>query len=758
MTNIAPAYADRRCEFKNQKVIGPHPELEETLVIGAEPIDEDYLVIMVDVGMNQVFMINLDSTARFPISVPYDELMTTIDDGLVIMADMQLDPRLLMDEESLSPGFKKKANQRYKDILPLILDLEAVLRCRYGDKAFKKACKDSGRSKQYIYDSFYSFLRNGCRKWGLGIPQGKDANHIPKQRKLMVKQGSSNEDIPRGKLLDEQDYKIFEEGKKLYQKTSGLCIRKVLRRLWEKYYWRTRVKLSAQQRRLSGEKYEIELLPPDERPTYWQFHYWLRKEFGGSLPKRDRSRANATEYAANQAGRPGDSFVHVTAPGQCYMLDETPFDVEIVSIFDTTRSTKLGKPTLYFVRDTFSWAIVGLYITTQNPSYATAKEALFNAIRDKKGFLEEIGSPVKPEEWPMQGVPLSLLVDNAEFRNTLSEGVITDLPVTVKFGRPGRGDDKGHVESLFHAFNSFFKGDSKSLQSQSPRDIALQTARKHACLTLNELYIIASVFIVHYNDKRLSENYPINRVMVKDGVRPTPNQLHAWGMTYRPGGLIDMSEDEAYLRLMEKGTVSVHKTHILLKEIGLHYNCQWMIAEGIQDRLPKKNSAKPYSCRYHRGFLDHIFICTPDGLQMATLDNKDQRFSGLSLAEIKDQKAWEKKDHALLREDELNSLVTAERFLRDWLQYAASQKHPASMPSISTIKDNRKNESIFDRIQQANRIAQAFQHEHLQPSEDHFSQLESERTGTFGACSFPSDYFDDDVENAEQDDFYEDEP
>lgn len=753
MTELSKNYTSLHHQIKHQKVISPDLCLDETVIIGGERIEEDYLIIMIDVGMNQVFMINLDSKARFPICVPYQELLESIDKEQVELIDMELDSRILKDEDSIPAAFKKKANRRYQDILPLITNLEATIRNSRGDNIVPEAAKAAGKRPNYIYDTFYSFLRSGCRKWGLGLPQGKDANRVHKERQYKVKTGRPPGE-PQGKLPDERDIRAFEWGEKLYTSTNGPSIEKVMIKIERKFYYKSKSKLSAHERRKTNELHDIKLKDADERPTTAQFKRWLLNKYGGSLPKRDKGRKNKTEYSANNAGRSGDGFIHVTAPGQMYQLDETPFDEEVVSVLDETRSTKLGKATLYFVRDTWSWAIAGVYITTENPSYATAKEALFNAIRDKEPFLKEIGSPITPKDWLIKGAPQCLLVDNAEFNNTLSEGAISDLPITIKFGRVGRGDDKGLIESMFHAFSSFFKGTSKAHQTKSSRDIATQLARKNACLNINELYIIASVYIAHFNSKKLSERYPISRVMVRDGVKPIPNQCLAWGLRYRPGGFTDLTEEEVYLRLFEKGEVSVRNDCIYLKDLQLHYNCKWTLDDHQQDDHDNKKWPS-LPCRYFRGLLDVIYICTPEGLKIATLDKRDNRFSELSAREIRDQRASEKPGTAQARAEERNSLATMDQFLTDYLTHAKNQRKPSSMPNISTIKESRKAESIFDRIQQLNRVAKVVQQHMVFPDNELTILPTPTDSSHISDTDYLSELLDEDYENAEEENFYE---
>ena len=745
----------RNNQFRVNKVVCPNPEFDEALMIGDCLIKEDYLVISVAADIDQVYLINLDTTARFPISVSLEELLECIENEKVLLADMSVDPRLMLDEDLLTDGFKKKAKQRYKEIFPLIHELESVLRNGYGDNIFSYTAIKTGRSKQYLYDTLYSFLRNGGKKNCLGLPQGKNANHIPKQREIRVKQGAPPKNIAKGKVVDEYDVKAFEFGKKVYEKNGYFGVRKALYQLWKKFYFKSRVKLTSYEALQSGELFDITLLPPPSRPTIDQFTYWLEQQYGGQLPHRDRSKRSSTEDKASKAGRKGDGFKNMNAPGQEYQLDETPFEEEVVSIFDPNRATKLGKATLYFVRDTFSWAIAGIYITTQNPSFATAKEALFNAARNKAGFLKEINCPIDPDLWPIQGVPQSLLVDRAEFHNTLSEGLITDFMLTIKFTRAGRGDDKGHIETMFQVFRSFFKGLSKGFQTKSLHDISKQLARKNACLTINELYIIAAVYAVYFNAKHVLKNYPLTRSMAVDQVKARPNDLYRWGMKYRPGGLIDMSEDEMYLRLLEKGQVSIHRTHIYLLGRGLHYNCKWTLESGLQNQKESRNKAQKFPCRYFRGLVDVIFISTTEGLKLATLDVQDQRYEGLTFAEVKHQKEIEGKDNALLMEDEMNSLASVEGFLIEMVQQAQKERVPSAVPKLAKIKENRGYETVFDRILQTNRFVNAVQNGLLYPTDSAMNLSANQVLASqYEALDIPDDVLD---EHDEHDEFYDEE-
>lgn len=741
--------------FKLHKVICLNPDNEDEVVLNGILIDEDYLVVNIEMALEQVFIINLDTTARFPKSVNYFELLSLIDEEKLLLADLELDPKLMIAEDDLPERFVKKAKDRLAEIYPLIQDLESVVRNGYGDNKFGELVQSTGRSKSYLYNCFYSWLRHGGRENCLGLPIGKDANHVPKKREIRVKQGAPNQDIPKGKVLDDFDFKVFEKVKKHRNRNPLKSIPKLTRWCWSKYYFESRVKCSAQEFQQTGMKFKIKWLPANQRPSEDQIRYWLSKQDDGPSSKHDRNKRSHNEYRASKAGRTGDPFTHSSAPGELYQLDETPFDEELVSEFDPTRTTKIGKGTLYFIREGFDEGIAGIYITTLPPSYSTVKEAVFNAARNKTGFLAEINCPIDPTLWPHEGIPQSLLVDRAEFHSRVSEGPITDFPMTIKFTRAGRGDDKGLIEVMFYVFSVFFKGLSKAHQTKSLHDIARQVARKNACLTINELYIIATIYAVHFNSVHVLNDYPLTREMARDNVDPIPNQIYHWGRKYRPGGLLEMSENEMYLRLLEKGTVSVHRTHLHLLDYGLRYNCQWSLEKGLQDRKESRNSAPRFSCRFFRGIVDKIFVCTNDGLKLATLDVKDQQYSGLSFPEVKVRKTQTKPGKALLHEAEQQSLASIELFLEETIKQATSSRVVSALPSIATIKENRSTESIFDRIRQANRYVTAIEELYLPSKTYQQNQIQNLPLGSSHQyIDIPDEVFDDHDEYA---DFYGDE-
>jgi transposase InsO family protein len=696
-------------QLKINSGFGPNSDSGEAIYIGEQLISEGYLLVHIDIPTNRAFAINLDTTAKFPIKLEYDQLLEQINADQIIVFENNWPRGLFLDEESLSPARRKKSSKRFEIIRPLVNDLESVLMNGYGEKLFQQVIDESGCSRQSVYDYFYAYLRMGQRINGLAFPVGKNASRTVKQRVIRVKQGRANIIMAKGKVIDDIDIKHFLIAKRWYVKRGGPSILKAFEDMLNKYYFAERIKNSPLEIEQTGELFSVILLPANQRPTYDQFYYWLNKQFQGNISLRDKTRQNHIENQKDNTGRRGDAYMHVIAPGQVFEVDETPFPEELVSVFDPTRSTKIGKGTLYFIIDVFSKLIVGLYITTENPSYNTVKQAIFNAATEKQRLFDELNLNLNAKYWPQMGVAQTYFVDKAEFYNKLSEGPITDLPITVKFSRSGRGDDKPNIEQLFHVFQSHFEGVSPAHQTKSQQDIASQIARKKAALTISELYAIAIVYIFYHNNHRVLKNYPMELDMVRDNVAPIPSQLWAWGLANRPGYLLNLPADELHMKLLEKGTVTVHRHGLYLKEKSLWYNCEWTLAVGLQERKLANQKSPVLSCRYSRSTVDIIFICTDEGLKMATLDIKSAQYKGLSFAEAKIQQHTQSKAVALLEEKALPYKLGMQGFVAETIANAQAEKIPGTMVSLSKIKSNRRVEASINQFEDKNKFINSIQ-------------------------------------------------
>jgi len=674
--------------------------VDEPIRLNGRAITENYLVVYLDSNSDLAVIINQESKTIAPLHISYDELVLHIENYHLIVVKPQWHPKTLISEEQLTAKQKIKVERRYNAILPLVSDIDAVLRNSVGDRVFASAAEAAGVTRQFVYDTFYSYLRHGCRKIGLIMPQGKDSAEKDRSASNYVKKGRVAVNFQGMELLP-KDEKIIQQYIKKYATTPALTIIDAFREMLKDKYHKCRRAATPQEQRETGSRFVVELKERHERPTYDQFYYRLNNVYNGNIAKRDRGKQNPMEAAANNDGREGNSNINASGPGEIYYLDETPFPEELVSIFDPERKTKIGKATVYFVVDNFSDAISGLYITTESPSFATVKEAIFNACRDKQKWVDELGLDIDASGWKPKGVPQIIYVDNDVFKGEVSEGPITSgVPITVKFGRVGRGDDKKMGEQHFELAMKLFRGKSKGHETDSKLDKARQVARKNACLTINELYDILIRYIIVRNNKVQNKQFPLTFEMARDGVKKIPQHVWDWGEENRPGYTMYVPESQLYLDLLETGTVTCHKTHLFLQDHGLKYTCNWTKEEGYQDRK-KGRKLHQFKCRYHRGFAGCILIVTPDNrLVPAYLEQDDAIYAQCSFREIKEHKSSDPDGDQELYESELSAYLTLMDHLEDTVKKAEKERRPSSTGTIQQIRKNRRFEALLDQQRQ----------------------------------------------------------
>lgn len=128
-------------------------------------------------------------------------------------------------------------------------------------------------------------------------------------------------------------------------------------------------------------------------PTERQFKYFFQKEY--TSIEVTKKREGEINYLKDFSPSLGTSTAEVPGPGYLYQIDATIADVYLVSEQDRTEI--IGRPTMYFVVDVFSRAIVGMYIGLENASWVSAMEALGNAMADKTAYCAEHDIDITPD-------------------------------------------------------------------------------------------------------------------------------------------------------------------------------------------------------------------------------------------------------------------------------------------------------------------------------------------------------------------------
>ena len=196
------------------------------------------------------------------------------------------------------------------------------------------------------------------------------------------------------------------------------------------------------------------------------------------MPQVQVRRRNAAP-AARPLVAPGTFRVY--RPLQVVQIDHTRADIMVV---DALYRQPIGRPYLSVVMDVATRAVLAPVVTFDAPSAATVALCLARACAPKAQWIRSLGMSV---DWPMQGLPASLHLDNApEFHSKALERGCVELGIELIFRPLGRPHFGGHIERLIGTLMGKLStlpgatGDSV----RSRRDRSPETT---ATLTLNEL-------------------------------------------------------------------------------------------------------------------------------------------------------------------------------------------------------------------------------------------------------------------------------
>lgn len=297
--------------------------------------------------------------------------------------------------------------------------------------------------------------------------------------------------------------------------------------------------------------------------TFGAFYYHGSRAF--SNVEKKKSRQTDVYFDSNERQLPGRSNDIVTGPCQLYQIDSTKRDIKVVATID--RSREIGRPTFYVVIDAWSRAIIGVYITLDNPSYIAAAQALFISFRSKKILIDELGLGPEHHGWSTSSPPIELVADRAELLGPKADQIVNNFDIHLGNTAAYRADLKGVVEKIIDVIQvrvkDYFLGKGQVLKNEGQR-MAKDTG-KEACVTLNELERITWITVNEYNNYHWIDGYPLTAEMVRDDVDKIPAAIHKWGIANGLGVERILDENLLWQNLMEPGAGKVTKPERLTR-------------------------------------------------------------------------------------------------------------------------------------------------------------------------------------------------
>ncbi len=438
---------------------------------------------------------------------------------------------------------------------------------------------------------------------------------------------------------------------------------------------------------------------PDNKPSFHQYYYEARKYFEATGKYPMQFKVTQRAYARDFQGRKGTK--HITLrPGDLYEIDETPFDVALLSYRFAPGVHRVGRATLYVVYDVATNLVVGIYITLRNPSWETMRQALLNAFLPKPEFCARFGIYIDESDWPASGVCNSILGDNAELITTMSEVLEQQFHCTVRLAREAHGDDKGLVEGGFGVFKNDLEGKVPGLVFGDEKDRGLTPSRYRASLTIVELYQIVIKLVIHRNAHTELSYDKLDRDMARDRVAPRPLDLWNWGCKKR-GGPKWFSEERIRSNLMSLGQASIRKNGVYFK--GCWYNCDWTLSTGRQDRVRSGNKSEKIRCLYDANIADKITLVHKGMHYPATIQLRSRRFNDFTFDEVEEQFNAEKYDLNSREPEKSSGEATFSAQVEQIVSKAAKNRPTASKASIrnQNIRENRALEAAAETAELA---------------------------------------------------------
>lgn len=304
-------------------------------------------------------------------------------------------------------------------------------------------------------------------------------------------------------------------------------------------------------------------------PTERQFKYFFQKEY--TSIEVTKKREGEINYLKDYSPSLGTSTAEVPGPGYLYQIDATIADVYLVSEQD--RSEIIGRPTMYFVVDVFSRAIVGMYIGLENPSWVSAMEALGHAMADKVAYCSEYDIEITPDQWPMQGLPENIIGDKGEMLGRHVEVLSTAFHVEIQNTPAYRADWKGIVERYFRTIQTKMKPFVEGYVTKNPigKKRHGNDYRLDGILTLKEFTQMIIKIVLHYNNENVVSTYDIDSGVPKT-LPANPLTLWNWGIEYRTGLLRRPDSELVKVNLLPHTNATV--TEHGLKVFGCYYSCK----------------------------------------------------------------------------------------------------------------------------------------------------------------------------------------
>lgn len=552
-----------------------------------------YRVLHIDVDRDAIILFELqERRISKPFMFPFQRFSIMVKTRTVVSSRFVLPFYMLVDEDDIDPPSKRKRDENYQLILPLIHDNKFLFEYALSKRslALVKYASEKGVNSLHIRMLLVLYWRYGQNIYSL-LPAYSKSGAPGKERKttaVPLGRRKKNRVLPMQRtstfiMRDTDKKNIVKSLRKYYLKVNGYSLAETYKKYTNDFF-----RDETERARQANEAPYI--------PSPRQFQYWSKKLI--TTGTRIRSKSTESNFLQNQRARTGSAANTSTLPGDVFEIDATVADVHLVSALN--KASVIGRPTIYTVVDRATRMITGVHVSLYHASWRAARQALANCFMPKKNFCKLFGINISEKQWPCSHIPVKLICDNGEMIGLQPQDKITPM-TTLEIAPVYRADRKSVVERRFGILNQ--KAIHPLLGSTRGGKIIKGEPQptSRACLTLQEVTRTIILAILEHNQSIFKELAYINPLLIEHDLVMSP--LNSWKISLKKSRFSahTINEDEVISRLLPPEQVSI--TPGGLQYGNLFYECDDDLASAARVFGQSRCDA-----RIDDNCADHIYV------------------------------------------------------------------------------------------------------------------------------------------------------
>lgn len=510
-----------------------------------------FRVLWISPDQKEAYWISLTGKKQIPLAMPAAAVSDGLQTGRYAVI---LDPFERLDVRS-GPTALQRRDQAWTLISDIVRQEPAIYRLHERSKLLQQLSEQSGVQVPNLYKLLTRYWKGGMTPNAL-LPRYENCGKSTGQYDGSAqRRGRKKVEGAEGKVLTQEDVRHFSDAiLTWYMSEKRLSLEETYQNMQKTWY----VSRDAEGKPIK--------LDPDQVPSRSQFLYWHWKN--RKILEEARARNGSRNYPLQSRASIEKTETFLSGPCDSSQIDATIADIFLVSQND--RSKIVGRPTMYFLMDSFTRIVMGMHITLDAPSWGSATMCIVNALEDKVDFCSKYGIQISEEDWPCHHIPRALVGDRGEMESVSADLLVNQLNIRIENMPPYRGDLKGIIEQHFHLIDV----DLANLPGKMGKDYGERCSEDYrlgARLTLNEFIAIIIHLVLLYNNFHYMELYGKTMQMRQMSIKPIPRDLWNFGMKYLSGAQRTISKAAVRYALLPTGKASITSNGIQFR--GLFYGC-----------------------------------------------------------------------------------------------------------------------------------------------------------------------------------------